>query len=509
MKDQFTRRDFLKLAGLLPPSVAAPWRLDTLYNQQGQQNVIVIVFDALSAYHVSLLGYQRETMPNLARLAERAVVYHNHYAGGNYTTPGTASLLTGTHPWTHRAFQHNGTVSESFAKKNIFSVFQTYYRFTYTHNLLADTLFKQLKSEVDNNIPRNSFFITGEDFIPKLFNKDEDIASVSWIRTIKRKEEGHAYSLFLSRLHEPYWEMHWESKIAGLKPKYPRDIPGDGTNYFLLEQAVDSITDMLASMPQPFIGYLHFWPPHAPYRTHRDFYGRFYEDSWKPALKPLDSLATEKNLPFARDRLEYDESILYVDREFGRFYDRLKASGQLENTWIIFTSDHGELFERGISGHNTPVLYEPLVRIPLIIFEPGRNTRRDVYTPTSAIDVLPTILHISGQPQVDWTEGKVLPPYDQIAPDTERSVYVLEASKNKKNSPLTTATIALIKGRYKLMYFFGYDQLGGPRSERIELYDVKNDSEELNDLSSSKREMTSELLNELKQKLLEMNEPYS
>jgi len=153
MKDQFTRRDFLKLAGLLPPSVAAPWRLDTLYNQQGQQNVIVIVFDALSAYHVSLLGYQRETMPNLARLAERAVVYHNHYAGGNYTTPGTASLLTGTHPWTHRAFQHNGTVSESFAKKNIFSVFQTYYRFTYTHNLWADTLLKQLKSEVDNCEP--------------------------------------------------------------------------------------------------------------------------------------------------------------------------------------------------------------------------------------------------------------------------------------------------------------------------------------------------------------------
>ncbi len=66
--------------------------------------MVVIVFDAFSAYNISLYGYQRETTPNIARWAERAVVYHNHNAGGNFTIPGTASLLTGTYPWTHRAF---------------------------------------------------------------------------------------------------------------------------------------------------------------------------------------------------------------------------------------------------------------------------------------------------------------------------------------------------------------------------------------------------------------------
>ena len=66
------------------------------------QNIIIIVFDAFSAYHISLYGYQRETAPNISRLAERAIVYHNHYAGGNYTTPGTASLLTGAQPWPSR-----------------------------------------------------------------------------------------------------------------------------------------------------------------------------------------------------------------------------------------------------------------------------------------------------------------------------------------------------------------------------------------------------------------------
>ena len=57
------------------------------------------------------------------------------------------------------------------------------------------------------------------------------------------------------------------------------------------------------------------------------------------------------------------------------------------------------------------------------------------------------------------------------------------------------------------MYFIGYPELGA-EGECIELYDIKNDPEELNDLSSSKRETTADLLNELKQKLAKVNQPY-
>ena len=58
------------------------------------------------------------------------------------------------------------------------------------------------------------------------------------------------------------------------------------------------------------------------------------------------------------------------------------------------------------------------------------------------------------------------------------------------------------------MYFFGYEELGGIESERIEMYDLKNDHEELNDLYTTKRETSAELLNELKAKIAEVNEPY-
>jgi arylsulfatase A-like enzyme len=143
----------------------------------------------------------------------------------------------------------------------------------------------------------------------------------------------------------------------------------------------------------------------------------------------------------------------------------------------------------------------------LLIFEPGRRTRTDIYANTSAVDVLPTLLHVTGQKQADWSEGSVLPPFGpEHVP--EQNLYVIQAKSNQQFAPITIATTTLLKGQYKLLYFIGYDELGGPEGERIELYDLKNDPEELNDLSSSKRETTAELLNELKRKLAQVNHPY-
>ena len=92
--------------------------------------------------------------------------------------------------------------------------------------------------------------------------------------------------------------------------------------------------------------------------------------------------------------------------------------------------------------------------------------------------------------------------------DRDRDLYVVQARKNLHYEPLTKATTVLIKGQYKLMYFFGYEELGGVGSERVEMYDLENDPEELNDLFSTKRETSAELLNELKDKIAEVNQPY-
>ncbi len=184
----------------------------------------------------------------------------------------------------------------------------------------------------------------------------------------------------------------------------------------------------------------------------------------------------------------------------------MESSGLLENTWIVLTSDHGEMFERGISGHGSKVLYQPVVRIPLLIFEPGRQNRQDVYNYTSAVDVLPTLTNLTGQKAPSWTEGNVLPPFAD--PDLNRNIYMVQAIDNPQYAPLTQASTVLVKENYKLHYYFGYPELSNSNGEEVRLFDIKADPEELVDLYGTRKGIASELLNMLKNKLTEVNKPY-
>jgi hypothetical protein len=118
-----SRRDFLKLAGLASGALAltglAPAPLRGRQPGGAAPNVIILVLDAMSARNLSLYGYKRKTTPNFERFAERATVYHNHHSGGNYTSPGTATILTGTYPWTNRAFNIGGLIEREHADHNI------------------------------------------------------------------------------------------------------------------------------------------------------------------------------------------------------------------------------------------------------------------------------------------------------------------------------------------------------------------------------------------------------
>jgi arylsulfatase A-like enzyme len=512
MKRKLNRRDFLKLAGLLPLGLTVPrfMRDTNLYQPAGKQNILVIVFDALSAMNISLNGYGRETTPNLARLAERAVVYHNHYSGGNYTTTGTANLLTGTLPWTHRAIKPNSGVADSVASHNIFDAFQGYYRTAFTHNGFAEKFLKQFRSYIEEWVPKQNLFLASYDgFIHTLFYNDDDVATVGWARNIEIGQ-GYSYSLFLSHIYS----VLRKRRVAGIQSQYPRGIPSISDKvdtYYILDNAIDWLKSRLPVIPQPFFGYFHFLPPHAPYRTSLEFYNYFASDNLKPVEKPIDIFAdydikTDSFYDLLKKRVEYDEFILYADKAFGDLYKFLEESGILENTWVVVTSDHGEMFERGLVGHSGPTLYQPVIRVPLLVFEPGRKVGVNIYTSTSAIDVLPTLMQVTGQKIPDWTEGVVLPPYAPTDPDPNRSIYALQAYYNDQYAPLTQVTVALIKGRYKLIYYLGYAK--AKQDEVVLLFDLESDPDELVDLYSSKPDVAENLLAELKAKLAEVNKPY-
>src|SRR6266542_2478024 len=159
---KMNRRDFLKLgatflAGSAYPSVSRAVSSVRL-RDTSKPNILIFVFDAMSARHLSLYGYPRRTTPNLERFAERASVYHAHYAAGNFTTSGTASMLTGLYPWTHRAINYRGMINRRLANRNLFNLIgEEYTRVAFTQNLWADILLSQFENDLDLHLPCDSY----------------------------------------------------------------------------------------------------------------------------------------------------------------------------------------------------------------------------------------------------------------------------------------------------------------------------------------------------------------
>ncbi len=144
---------------------------------------------------------------------------------------------------------------------------------------------------------------------------------------------------------------------------------------------------------------------------------------------------------------------------------------------VILTSDHGEMFQKGVSGHSTPLVFEPGIRVPLIISTPGQQQRKDVYALTSTVDLLPSLLHIAGKAAPTWCEGRPLPHLGGEE-DAQRSIFVVEAKKNPAYAPLSKATVAILKWPYKLVLYRGYKNFDG----KYELYNLETDPDELKNI---------------------------
>ena len=510
---KLSRREFLKLLAVaaLAESSLTPRRQAARLQARSPgaaplPNILILVFDTFSAHHISMYGYRRDTTPNLARFAERATVFHRHYAGGNFTLPGTASLLTGALPWSHRGLHLFGSVRDEYVNQNLFSAFtEDYFITTYTQNALAMGLFNQFKAHLDQITPPKDLALLSEPIADRLFAGDY-YASFWGERVVRGSGMEMPTSLFLSYtgLGKDFDANTPRSLMRKYGALFPRGLPNHSVGlFFLLEDTINWIKDQVRDAPRPFLGYFHMLPPHEPYMTRREFIDIF-DDGWRPQPKPILRFSQNQSEAYLdRQHRFYDEYIAYVDAEFGRLYDYLGTSGMLDDTILVLTSDHGQLFERGIHGHLTSTLYDPLIHIPLLISLPGQSQRRDIGIPTSCIDLLPTLLHLTGKPIPAWCEGQVLPGFGAADPDPERSIFTVEAKSNPKQGPLKIGTVMMIKGRYKIIHYFGYK----PHPDVDEVYDLANDpAERENRQGPEAIPAASDLQGELVAKLEETNQ---
>ncbi len=470
-----SRRDFLKMVSISSGALAATplLSMDRFSSEPEQPNFLIFIFDAMSARNLSLYGYPRNTTPNLEKFAESATVYHSHHSAASFTTPGVASLLTGMLPWSHRAINQGGLAARDLQDKNLFhQIGATYHRAAFTQNLWAHFILMQFEHDLDTLLPPESFSLFDHMFgsrfggDPGAYRGFDDFLF----------EDGVTPSSLVFGLAERF---EFYRKIASApRNNYSRGLPNVSTYpiYFRLSEVFDGLAATIKSLPRPYLAYFHLWAPHAPYKPSDAFY-RMFNDRWQPVTKPNHNLGAQlSTVQLHKLRRRYDEYIANADAEFGRLLENLASRDLLKNTYIVVTSDHGEMLERGVEGHVTPLLYEPVIHIPLLISAPSQSVRRDVHYPTNSIDLLPSLLRVVGREVPGWSEGRFLPGFG-IDEDEHRSLYMIDAKENPSFSKWKRATVVLQNGGHKLIYYTGYHD-----RDTFEFYDLEADFEELTDL---------------------------
>jgi choline-sulfatase len=288
---------------------------------------------------------------------------------------------------------------------------------------------------------------------------------------------GKANTLLTERLQEAGFHTmgaaaHWYFKaryglaqgmdlwdLTALRSDSEQDSDSSVTSEALTDVVLGMLGDP-ANVDKRFFLWAHYFDPHAPYVPHAeapDF--RRGAKSWG---KPL-----------------YDGEVWFTDHHVGRLLDYIASQPWGERTAIMVTADHGEAFdEHGMNWHGGDV-WEPLVRVPLVVYVPGIAPHR-IPLKRSLIDLVPTALDLLGVPQPPVGElSGVSMAADIVTPDEaagdERDIFM-----DVPWGPRVSQHRALIHGPtpgLKLMHE------GGPQ---YMVFDLARDPGELNDLSRSK-----------------------
>jgi arylsulfatase A-like enzyme len=312
-------------------------------------NVVILTIDTLRADRLSSYGYRRHATPNIDRLLASGARFTEARTVEPLTNPALCSMFTSLYP-----HEHGATRNGLRLRRGLPSVARALARRGY-----------RSVAFVGNWTLRNRISGLGDHF-------------------------------------ERYDEVFTRKRWLGM-------FKSEATAEDLTDAALAWLEEERQGPQRPFLLWVHYVDPHAPYRLHEDF------------VRPLG--IADRGEVSRPDR--YDTEVAFVDYHLGRLLAAFDRDPVLAaNTLFVFAADHGEsLGEHGYWGHGRN-LYEPTLRIPLGFawsakIRPGTT----IDAPALNLDVAPTILGLAGLPVpvtfrgFDWTPvfHGAAPPRDRVA----------------------------------------------------------------------------------------------
>ena len=331
------------------------------------QGVIVVMADTIRRDHLGVYGYERDTTPVLARMASEGALFRDAVSQATWTKVSTPSILTSMYPASHGV----KTVPDRLPSS-------------------AVTLAEVFREAGYTTLAFSSVVFTG----------------------------------WATNLHQGVEILHEATSRTGDK------------QYKSARQYVDRLLPWLDTHREvPFFVFLHVFDPHSPFEP-RPPYDAMWADPAEKArhLQQLGAVQEHienesmrsRGMP-SRDELAaadvnadefisyyqdwYDGSIRGMDTEIGRLFEHLETLGFSDRTLMAFIGNHGEEFlEHGRTWHGHSV-YGELTNVPLLLWQPGVvPANREVRETVRTIDLMPTILTLSGLPIPEVAQGQTLTP---------------------------------------------------------------------------------------------------
>lgn len=358
---------------MLLPSILSsrPVRADGSQTVRGgpkRPNVVLIVLDTVRADHLSVYGYSRPTTPGLERLASEGVTFEQALAPAPWTLPSHATLFTGLYPVQHHAGRLHPRLDAHL---------------TTLPELLHEQGYQTVGFSNNTWVSRATNFNQG-------FDDFEDFRGIWRVwRSVSRLTAVQIYRVFRpSQLHGD------RSGGAGV------------TN-----RAIRRWFNARHDPARPFFLFINYLDAHFPYHAPDPYWRKFVEPAHLAlATELLDAKAQDEAdwtpPPIKWDATKwgaladlYDGELFYLDAMLTELFDDLRERKLWDDTLVVITSDHGEhLGEHDLFLHRFSV-YEPTLRIPLIMRLPGRLPAGKRFPDWVGLaDVFPTVLKLVDVP---------------------------------------------------------------------------------------------------------------
>lgn len=424
-------------------------------------NIVLINIDDLGWCDVGFMGSKYYETPNIDKLASQGMIFTNAYAAAANCAPSRACLMSGQ--WTQRHGIYTVANSDRGKSKD---------------RKLIPT-------------PNNEYLPADNLVIPQVLKKAGYTTCLAGKWHLSDDPADFGFDVNIGGCHAGNTGSYYPP-YKGIPLKAPSD------DYYLTNLIMDKALDFVSSVKgSPFFLY------YAPYAVHTPI----------QAVKGLLPKYAEKAEWNGQNNPDYATMIENLDAQIGRLIDLLAKTGKLDNTFILLTSDNGGVYTitkqwplRAGKGS----FYEGGIREPMCVFWKGKiteGTRSDV--PVTNLDFFPTILDVAGidKPIDKILDGQsILPVLTGGEFVAERPLFwhfpiYLEGGNEESQDPVfrTRPGSAVRLGDWKLIQYF--------ENSDLELYNLKDDIGEKNNLAQKNPEMVKKLLAMLEKWRLETHAP--